>query len=256
MVNPDGTTIEGARLTSAITFLQTHHQLKISPFDLLADRMLSDQLDATPSTSTQSSEWTPKETKALERARRSFKQSQRVRAWQDELRASLPTEGFADGHSAYGGVWQIMNAAVRALRTGDITPCLVSSWTGFAPSALERGERPWDPARSRPEGNLVDWYRDAFALAAARGLIDEYWYPCREEWQFYAFRDFQGEPLRYYDYIHAAARALGSPERRRSLETEGDSAEVREWFSRVFAEADRLGLCVTPSNSTEEPDPT
>jgi hypothetical protein len=248
MIEPDGTAVDGPRLRSAIAFLEARHQLKVSPFDLLADPLLSGLLtDAQPNEST---EWTQKETKALARTRQDYEQPQRIRAWQDELRQSPPQGIFAEGASFSDSVSQVVHTASQALKTGDIARCLISSWTAFAPSALDRAERPQVPARTGSEGKLVDWYRSAFDRAVARGLIDADWYRVREQWHAQAYLDFPAEATAYYDHIYAAERGLHSPEQRKDLEAGSEGMPFEQWYSDIFALAERLGLCL-PAEAAE-----
>jgi hypothetical protein len=250
MIEADGTGVDGARLRSAIAFLEVHHQLKVSPLDLLADPLLSGQL-AELQSHAQSTEWTQKETRALERARRDYEPSQGLRSWQDELRRSPPQGIFAEGSSFSDSVSQVAHTARQALKTGDIARCLISSWTGFAPSALDRGEHPQVPACTGSEGELIDWYRDAFVRAVAYGLIDEDWYRAREQWHAEAYLGFPAEPTAYYDHIYAAERGLHSPEQRKALEGGGGGTQFKEWYSSIFALAEHLGLCPSADAAEE-----
>jgi hypothetical protein len=249
LVEPTGIEIDGDRLASAISFLESHHQLKLSPLDLLADPVLAGQLtnglrdDELP-------EWSSREKRDLERLRRKYEPLQRIRAWQDELKESLPTDGYIEGHSALGSVFSNIHTATRALKSGAIFNCLYSALPGTAPMEFDPNGRPKLVRRSEA---LIEWFRSAFEKAADRSLLDHQWFPTRERWHQQAFELFPGEAFDFYDHIRVAELALGSPTRRRDRESEGYQGGYREWYHQVFELASRLGIStVDPSEMDTE----
>jgi hypothetical protein len=131
-----------------------------------------------------------------------------------------------------------LQTAATAVKTGHVAAALISSWTGWAPSALDRGERPEVPASSGAYGRLVDWYRQTFALASRYGLIGDDWFGLREAWHAEAYRTFPGEPSEYYDHIFAAERLQSAAGHSEPLAT----GEYEEWYRRVNSLAVELGL--------------
>lgn len=240
VIDVDGTEIPGDSLVGAISFLQTRHQLRVSPFDLLRDPLLSGQIGPVD---VEDSEWTSRERTNLAKLQKRYDRPQRIHAWLAKATQAPPIDIFSDGDSYESSVSQVVRTAERALRTGAIAPVLISSWTGWAPSALSRGERPQVPARSGTYGRLVDWYRATFDLAVNDGLIDADWMPVREEWHARAFLEFPGKTTDYYDHIHTAERALQSEQEWVRLMGERET-EYSAWYHSVFESATKLGLLV------------
>jgi hypothetical protein len=161
----------------------------------------------------------------------------------EEARQAPPVGIFSEGDSYKSSVSEVVRTAGRAVRTGEIAPVLISSWTGFAPSALARGERPQVPARTGTSGRLVEWYRKAFERAVLHGIIESDWYRIREQWHAEAFNDFPADVAEYYEHIYAAERALRSKEERRRLAAGSEGINFKAWYARVFERATQVGLC-------------
>jgi len=246
VVEPDHSNIDGRRLTSAVAFLEARHQLRVSPFDLLRDPLLGSHLPAPVRYST---DWTPQEQASLRRLRREYDRRQRIHAWLDEIRREPPVGIFSEGESYEGSVSVVVQTAGRAVQTGKIAPVLVSSGTGFAPSALHRGERPRVPARSGSHGRLVDWYRSAFGRAVEHGIVDKDWFSSREQWHSRAFSAFPGLAVDYYEHIYAAERALSSTDERRRLTDASEVDSLNRWYEEVFRTAAEVGLCSPPEGA-------
>jgi hypothetical protein len=222
-----------------LTFLRVRHQLRISPFDLLRDPLLVAQLAACENTDPA---WTSTEATKLTAFRRQFERPQRIYAWLAEARSTPPVDVFSSGDSFPASVEACLKVAERALATSQLAPVLISSWTGWAPSALERGERPEVPAIAGTYGRLVDWYRETFASAVRFGLTGADWFSTREAWHAQAFQEFRGDPKDYYQQIYAAEAALKLEAERRRLSVEG---EFPNWYRSIFEAAGNLGLVHT-----------
>ena len=179
--------------------------------------------------------------------RKRYDQPQRVHAWLAEARLTPPVDVFSTGDSYPASVDTCLQTAERAIRTGEVAPALISSWTGWAPSALARGERPEVPASSGTHGRLVDWYRQTFSLAVQYGLIDARWFTSREAWHTQAYRTFPGKLTDYYDHIYAAETALHWPERRKLV----IPSDLSEWYRDVFKSAAQLGLAEPDDTENE-----
>lgn len=232
----DGSAISGDRLVAAVSFLRARHQLRVSPFDLLRDPLLSTQLGQNE---IDDIVWTQSEAATLDRLRVRYERSQRIHTWLEEGRQSPPLDVFSTGDSFPFSIETCLQTAERALATGQIAPVLISSWTGWAPSALERSERPEVPARRGIQGRLVEWYSRMFDKAAECGLTDGQWWSLREEWHAEAYRTFPGHPTEYYDRIYTAERALASQPAIRKMHLEG---EFSDWYLSVFDSALQAGI--------------
>jgi hypothetical protein len=236
-VEIDGSEISGDRLAAAIAFLRAQHQLRVSPFDLLRDPLLAAQLSPIE---VEDHAWSHREVARLAALRKRYDRPQRIHAWLNDARLTLPTDrifGTGDEYASFSHI--CLRNAERAIRTGQVAPALVPPWTDWAPSALDRGERPEVPASSGPSGQLVEWYRQTFKLAVSYGLIDELWFSTRETWHAEAYRTFPGELAGYFEHIRAAERALAVEPEQRILDADGD---LSEWYRGVFTHAVQLGL--------------
>ena len=238
-VEVDGRGISGDRLVAAVAFLRARHQLRVSPFDLLGDPLLAMQLGDVEA---EEHAWSKGELAKLATLRKRYDLPQRIYRWLAEARKTPPVGIFSTGESYASSVEACLQTAEKAVNSGAIAPVLISSWTGWAPSALDRGERPEVPARSGTFGLLVDWYRRAFALAVRHGVIDQGWFNSREAWHAEAYSAFPRKPVDYYDHIYAAERALRSDVERRRLTAESD---IPQWYRAVFDSAAKRGIAPT-----------
>jgi hypothetical protein len=239
VLEPDRALTDGAPLVAAMDFLRARHQLRISPFDLLRDRLMRSQL--APIT-VADAEWSKAEVAQLGKLRERYARVQDIHAWIDDARAHPPEGIFATGDSYPGSVEACLHAARRAVEFGQLAGVLITSWTGWAPSALERGEIPTVPATLGTHGQLIDWFRQTFALAVSRGLIDPGWYQAREKWHSASFKAFPGKVTDYYEQIYRAEEALASPAEQAILTEPGEFAD---WYRTVFTLASRAGISAT-----------
>lgn len=237
VIDADGTAFAGNRLTAALAFLRARHQLRISPFDVLRDPVLSAQLDVVGGTD--DGAWTPRETKKLESLRKTYDHPQRVHAWLAKLRETPPVDVFSTCESYEASINGCLREAERAVDSGQLADVLISSFTGWAPSALARGERPEVPAVSGWHGRLVAWYRTAFEMAVGFGVVDDSWFENRATWHADAYCTFPGALSDYYEQIRATEKAIGSSSKRDQLLVDG---KFPDWYRQVFALADELGL--------------
>lgn len=242
-VDAGGAVVSGQDLTAAMTFLRARHQLRVSPFDLLRDPLMRSQLQHEPPADPS---WTARETAVLSKLRAKYERVQKIHSWIEAARENPPTGIFATGDSYEGSVEACLRAARRAVEFGQLADALISSWTGWAPSALERGQKPVVPAKKGTEGQLVDWYRQTFALAAARGLLEPDWYPKREKWHSNAQATFPGPPDQYYEPIRRAEAALASERQQATLVA---GTEFPDWHRAVFADAVELGIIEAPATA-------
>ena len=237
-IDIDGSDIRGEHLVAAIDFLRARHQLRVSPFDLLRDPLLLSQLRPVD---VEDPAWTRQEKATLAFLDERYDVSQRMHAWLVAAHQTPPVDVFSTGDSYESSVESCLRTAERAITTGEVTPVLISSWTGWAPSAVARGERPDVPARTGSHGRLVDWYRRTFRLAADYGLIGAEWFSVREAWHAEAFETFPGTLNEYYGHIYAAERSLVSESERQRVSSDGD---FRGWHLRVLQHAAALDLLV------------
>jgi hypothetical protein len=253
-VEVDGSEISGDLLAAAVAFLRAQHQLRVSPFDLLRDSLLAAQISPVE---VEDEAWSHREVARLATLRKRYDRPQRVHAWLNDARQTLPTDRVFGTGNEYASFSHIcLRNAERAIRTGQVAPELIPPWTDWArgevmqppliplrsvaaSSEVDRRERPEVPASSGPSGQLVDWYRQTFKLAVGYGLIDELWFSTRETWHAEAYRTFPGELAGYFEHIQAAERALAVEPEQRILDADGD---LSEWYRGVFTFAAQLGL--------------
>lgn len=252
----DQETIDGDLFAGSLSFLQTNHQLKITPFEMILDPLLVTQIEKFRQANILDQPWSKSEATKLQVLRKRYDRSQRVFKWFAEINAMKPDDLFDPGSTSGPSLRTELRVVDEASRTGRISSVLYRTWTGWAGHPNSRETILSVPLLDGVPGRYFDWYRQVFEIAAKHGIVDKEWFDKRVEWHGDAFNSYPQDITEFEFCIRIVEESLGLPSEDRKLPSaeqlfkfsEPIPGQIDAWYQHVFDNAECLGLTSSRTN--------